>query len=238
MIRPIERMTRDVEREIARGYKANTPELAVYAQDESPARALSRIVDKLSRKWAAEFDELSPRLAAYFATAAKDRVDRTLKADMRKAGLTVKFKATKAMNDAYQAVFLENVGLIKSIPDRYMDQVKTLTMQSVSRGGDLGSLAKGLQDQAGVTKRRAALIARDQCAKATAVMTRTRYLGLGITEAIWLHSAGGKVPRPPHVSFSGKRYSLAKGHDFDDGLGPVHPGEAINCRCVMKAVIL
>ena len=56
-------------------------------------------------------------------------------------------------------------------------------------------------------------------------------------EAIWLHSAGGKEPRPSHVAFSGKRYSLKKGVVLDPKEGIVWPGTAIRCRCVPKPVI-
>ncbi|WP_257785984.1 hypothetical protein [Burkholderia ubonensis] len=41
-----------------------------------------------------------------------------------------------------------------------------------------------------MTKRRAAFIAHNQNSKATATITRVRQEGLGITEAIWLHSHG------------------------------------------------
>lgn len=233
----IDRMAKDVLQTLSAEYTANEPEMVIYAQDASPAHILSRAVDRLSRKWSGQIADLAPKLADYFASAVKDRCDRQLKQNLAKAGITVKFKMTAAMNDAYQATLAENVGLIKSIPERYFAQVRTLTMQSVARGRDLHHLASGLEKQLGVTKRRAALISRDQNSKATAVLTRTRYLEMGITEAIWLHSAGGKVPRPYHVRASGTRYKLATGLDMGDGEGPVHPGELISCRCVPKPVI-
>jgi uncharacterized protein with gpF-like domain len=60
---------------------------------------------------------------------------------------------------------------------------------------------------------------------------------LGITEAVWLHSGGGKVPRPTHVRNNGRRYSVAEGW-LDPAEGRrVFPGELINCRCVSRAVM-
>lgn len=212
-------------------------ETVLTAIDEAPVKALQSALRRLGKQWLDRFDELSQKLAAYFAKAIKDRTDRALMADLRAGGFTIRFKMTAPMRDAYQAVIGENVGLIRSIAEQHLGQVETLVMQSVSQGRDLGTLTKALQRQYGVTKRRAALISRDQNNKATAVLTRARHLELGITQAKWLHSAGGKHPRPKHIAFSGQVYAIADGHDFGDGEGPVLPGQAINCRCVAVPIV-
>jgi SPP1 gp7 family putative phage head morphogenesis protein len=108
-------------------------------------------------------------------------------------------------------------------------------MQSVQNGRDLGTLSKGLQKQFGVSKRRAALIARDQNNKATAVIARTRQQSLGITQAKWRHSHAGKTPRPSHVHADGEVYDIAKGMYLDGEW--VWPGTAINCRCTSQPII-
>jgi uncharacterized protein with gpF-like domain len=105
----------------------------------------------------------------------------------------------------------------------------------VQAGRDLGYLSKELQDRYGITKRRAALIARDQNNKATAVITRVRQQELGVTECVWLHSHGGKHPRPSHVAADNKKYDVSKGM-FLDGKW-TWPGVEVNCRCVARAVI-
>lgn len=213
-------------------YRANEPEMA---SDESPAMALRKAMRKLARRWQRHFDTLAPELAEYFARAASQRSDKALQATLRKRGFTVRFKATAAQNDAYQAVIGENIALIKSIPGEYMLGVEGAVMRSVQAGRDLGPLAKALEERHGVTRRRAALIARDQNNKATATMVRVRQRELGITRAVWIHSAGGKEPRPEHVAFSGKTYDTEKGA-FLEGKW-TWPGVEINCRCVSRSVI-
>lgn len=237
LLRAVDQMGRAVTSELAKAYRANTPEIVIYAQDASPARVLRSAIAGLRRTWLKRFDDLSGQMAEHFAKSVRDRCDRTLKSQLREAGMTVRFKATKAMNDAYQAVIGENVGLIRSIPEQYLGQVETIVMQSVQAGRDLGAMTDVLNHQLGVTRRRAARIALDQNNKATSTMRRARELQLGIVEGVWLHSAGGKIPRPPHVAFSGQRFSLAVGHDFSDGEGKVLPGQPINCRCTWKAVV-
>lgn len=236
--RAIEQMARAVEREVRAVYRANPPEaLVAYGQDASPTAVLVAAMRKMGRRWLRQFDELAPKLADYFVTQVQNRNDLILRRDMREAGFTVRFKMTRAMNDAYQAVRAENVSLIKSIPTQYLAQVEQAVMRSVAAGRDMGSLVKEMTERFDVTKRRAALIARDQNNKATSVMQRARQLQLGITKGRWIHSAGGREPRPEHVAFSGKTFDLVRGHDFENGEGVVWPGTAINCRCVYAAVV-
>lgn len=220
-------------------YRAETPATVELAEDASASRLLQAAFDQLRRRWLRKFDILADDLAGWFAGSTYGRVDGALKTDMRKAGFTVKFKMTAAMRDAYNAVVDENVGLIKSIGEQHLAQVQTALSQSVANGRDLAHLASELEKRTGITKRRAAFIARDQNNKATAVMVRTRALELGITKARWAHSAGGKTPRPEHVKAGreGMIFDLAKGHDFNNGEGTVWPGTAINCRCVAIPIV-
>lgn len=108
-------------------------------------------------------------------------------------------------------------------------------MRSVTTGRDLAQLTTDLQKEFGITQRRAAFIARDQNNKATASMNRARQDELGIAEAIWVHSGGGKHPRPHHVAANGKRYNVKEGMLIDGEY--IFPGEKPNCRCISKSVI-
>jgi SPP1 gp7 family putative phage head morphogenesis protein len=110
-------------------------------------------------------------------------------------------------------------------------------MRSVQSGRDLQQLARDLQREFGVTKRRAALIARDQNNKATAVFTRTRQLELGMTRAVWMHSHGGKEPRKTHLKMDGRGYDTRRGMWDPAESKYIFPGELINCRCVSKTIV-
>lgn len=205
------------------------------AQDESATAMMRRALRKVSRQWQDRFDMGADDLAKWFAQKTKSYSDVALTSILKDAGFSVEFKMTTAMNDAYQAVIGENVNLIKSIASQHLTQVETMVMQSVQQGRDLSTLSKQLQARYGVTKRRAALIARDQNNKATAVVTRVRQQGLGITTAIWRHSHAGKTPRPSHVKADGQEYDIAKGMYLDGHW--TWPGVEINCRCVSRSVV-
>ena len=217
-------------------YKQNEP---VIAQDELPAVALRREIRKLGRRWQTAVNGSAPQLAAYFAQNAGRRSDKKLAAILRKGGISVQFKLTRGVRDVTQAAIAENVALIRSIPQEYFKAIEGHVMRSVATGRDLASLTDKLEETYGVTRRRAAFIARDQNNKATATITRARHLEVGIRKAIWLHSRGGKTPRPRHLAFNGQEYDIAKGAPVGDDDGNfVHPGEEINCRCVSKPIVI
>jgi SPP1 gp7 family putative phage head morphogenesis protein len=174
-------------------------------------------------------------LAKHFATKVAERSDLGLQASLRKAGFTVKFTMTPAANDILQATIQQNVGLIKSIASEHLSKVQGLVMRSVQAGRDIGGLTKDIEEQFGITRRRAVLIARTQNALATASMNKARALEVGITEAVWLHSHAGRTPRPSHVKANGKKYDIAKGMYLDGEW--LQPGQAINCRCLSKPLI-
>jgi SPP1 gp7 family putative phage head morphogenesis protein len=215
-------------------WKANPPE-ATLAMDKSPAAMLRSAVRKLTRRWQKRFDQAAQDLADYFAAASADRSDARMKQILKDGGITVDFKMTAAMNDALQATIGEQVGLIRSIASEHLSAVEGIAMRSIQEGRNLGHMAKELEQRFGVTKRRAALISRDQSNKSTATFTRVRQLQVGITEAIWEHSRGGKHPRPEHLAASGKKYSVETGMWLEGKW--TFPGREINCRCYSRPLI-
>lgn len=215
-------------------YRANEPEIS---QDATPAEILRAAIKRLTKRWTTKFDEASSKLGAWFAKAAGKRSDEALKKILKESGISVEFQMTAAQRDIAQATVNQSVGLIKTIGQQHMAKVEQAVMRSVQTGRDLGALTKDLREIAGVSERRAAFIAKDQNNKATAAFTRARQIESGITEAVWLHSSAGKVPRPAHVAMNGKRYDVAKGMWDEDEREWVFPGSLINCRCLAKSVV-
>lgn len=209
--------------------------------DESPADKLNAALRHLSVRWIERFDRLSTHLAVYFAKAIEQRSTAALKRMLARSGFSVKFQTTPAMRSIIDATVHESVALIKSIPRQYFTQVEGIVMRGVQVGRDLHVVSRALQEQLGVTKRRADFIARDQNNKATAALNRARQLEAGLDEAIWIHSGGGKTKRPTHAAAGrdGVRFSIARGwFDPDPAVRRyIQPGELINCRCVSRPVL-
>lgn len=221
---------------IRAAFKADPPKMAA---DALPANELQRAVRELAKQWERNFEEAAPALAEWFARSSRRQTDAALKAVLKKGGFSVSFRQTAASRDVLQATVHANVGLIKSIPEQFLAQVEGMVMRSVQTGRDLSQLTKELERQYGVTRRRAAFIARDQNNKATSAIQRARQVELGLDEGIWMHSGGGKHPRPKHVAAgkAQKRFDLSKGLKIGDKGQWVMPGEEPNCRCVWRAVV-
>lgn len=210
----------------------------VVAEDaSSPVKRLDTVLKRWGDKWRKKFDKLSPEIARRFAASNFTATQTSMQASLRRAGFIVSFKPTRKSLEAFRATVADNVGLIRNLQQSYYNRIQQDVWASVRKGADMHALSQKLQQSYGITTDRAALIARDQNNKAKATIENTRRKQLGITQAVWQHSAGGKEPRPSHVKMNGKLYDLNKGMWDEDEREFVFPGELINCRCTSRAII-
>ena len=211
---------------------------AHLAQDAKPSlKGLRKRMQQLWDRWIARFDEHAPKIAEAYVRSTFKATDSAMRQALKDAGWTVKFEMTPAMREMYDATLTENVALIKSIPAEYLQQVEGIAMRSFTAGHDRGAMTQALKALYPKASHRAALISRDQTNKANGVVIRTRRLELGITEAIWMHSHAGKVPRPTHVAMNGKPFKVAEGMWDSAEQRMIQPGELINCRCTSRSVL-
>lgn len=210
------------------------------AMDEAPSvTKVQRALKKWGDKWRGKFDKLSVTTAQRFASRSFGATENALKSALRDAGFTVSFKPTRKSLESYKLVVADNVGLIRNLQASFYSKIQQDTWAAVRAGSDLHTLSTKLQRSYGIENKRAALIARDQNAKAKAVIETTRRKELGIRYAIWQHSSAGKEPRPVHLNWGkeAKVFDLEKGlYDPDEG-EYVFPGQLINCRCTSRAII-
>jgi uncharacterized protein with gpF-like domain len=233
----VSEMNAQVTRYVLAAYGQTEPQEMAHDAPRNPSLLLRAALRKWGGIWVSKFDGLSLELGKKFANRSFSITQTQMRAALKDAGFTVKFAPTPGAAAAYHAVVAEQVNLIKSIPQQYLKDVESKVWGSVMKGADMHALSVDLRKTYGITRDRAALIARDQNNRAKAVIEKTRREELGITTAIWQHSAGGKVPRATHVAMSGKAYKLAQGM-YDSAEGAyVLPGQLINCRCSSKAVI-
>lgn len=230
----IKQMCEEAQDKILNAYEDSPP---LMAGDKLPSAIQIAIIKSLVKRWHKRFDSAAQKLAEYYSQKIADRSDHVLKTVLDESGFSVKFTNTLEIQDALDATIGEQVSLIRSIPQQYFSQIEGLVMRSVTAGRDLAWLSENLRKRYRVTKRRAALIARDQNNKATAVITRVRQAELGITEALWLHSHGGKEPRRSHLANNRKRYMIATGWYDPDEKEFIWPGTLINCRCNCASII-
>lgn len=228
----VEAMNKSVLWWVSAAYRERSPEMAL---DVSPADFLAKVMTKLARRWVRQFSDAADKMAEQFASENKRAYDVSMMSHLKAAGFAVKFQGTAMTRDAFDSVVAENVSLIKSIPSKSFTEIEGAVMRSVQAGRDLKTLQTELLALGSKTKKRAALIARDQNNKATAAMHKARRLSLGLTQAKWRHSRGGVHPRPSHVEATGQLYEIAQGCYIDEEY--IMPGEKINCKCVDETLI-
>lgn len=234
------------------------------ALDENPALALARRIARLRKQWTRRYNEFAKIQSAWFTSQAEKNTTASTKSavdaayrKLFKAGfrnrntetdsdqtafmknaraITVKMRPSKELDTVLASIRSEQVSLIKSIPERCLDQVSTLVQQSVTRGRDIGGLKAELKQQFAVSERRAIVIARDQNNKATDAIQTVRAQQIGARYAYWQHfSAGQKTFRQSHVHADGWKFDITKGCLINGKR--IMPGEEPNCRCGKRLIL-
>lgn len=190
---------------------------------------MGHVIDGLVNKWMKNLDSISESIAKELVGRSKTNYDKRLHNILRKRGFTVNFKHTQYIQDQAQIALEENVALIKSIGNQYLDKVRSAVWRSVKNGYDLESLVKQLKEIDGVEDRRAKNIAKDQTAKLNQMFEDARARELGITKAKWLHSSAVRTPRHEHVQAHGEIYEIDKGIKFSNGW--FKPAQDFGCMC-------
>lgn len=238
--RQVELMCRDVERELKKLFK--NPEYG-FAQDASISSQARILINYLIRKWGKRFDEI-----------ARSSTDRMIQRTIRNSAITLGMSLREAsedfiidttlrneqIEDIIKASTQEAANLIKLIPQKYLAEVQGQVMRSITTGNGLQDLLPFLTKKYHGNMKHAKNVAMDQTRKAYQSINTSRLKAYGVKKFIWIHSGGGKEPRPLHVKMSGNEYS------FDDPpfIGVMYgeevhglPGDLPNCRCICKPVI-
>jgi SPP1 gp7 family putative phage head morphogenesis protein len=128
-----------------------------------------------------------------------------------------------------------NLELITSMAKDKVERVKALLTEHA--GARVETLRDRIMEEQGVTKRQAALIARDQVLSLNAQVTQKRHAAAGVSKYIWRTSGDGDV-RPAHRALDGKVFSYDDPPVVDAKKGRrEHPGEDYQCRCTAEPII-
>lgn len=227
-------MTAQTQREI----------LALYSEEEFldyiSTVQLDQLLDRLTERWTSIFDKVSPVLARTFVDESKKISEKALEKSLKKMGEHLQIKTgmvPKELEAKLAAVVSENVGLIKSIPQQYMADVRGDVMRSVTTGEGIKSLKSDLIEHAGVSERRAKNIALDQTRKTYNMINAARIQAVGIAKFMWVHSGGGQRPRKEHVEMDGNIYEYDNLPIIDSKTGERGlPGQLINCGCTQTPI--
>jgi SPP1 gp7 family putative phage head morphogenesis protein len=135
--------------------------------------------------------------------------------------------------DALRDFRRSTVDLIRRMPRRQMDRIRALVDEAAESGMRVETLRRRIQEETGIARRRAELIAEDQVLGANAALHRQRAAAAGVRRYEWSTSQDERV-RPEHARLEGRVFDLDGPGAPGAGVNgePAHPGEAIRCRCV------
>ncbi len=131
---------------------------------------------------------------------------------------------------AIRAFIRENTKLIKSVDERYFDQIADDLTDAYLKGATARKMAQIMNTRKGVSDANTERIARDQTQKLNNLLARQQITYAGAEHYEWVTSQDNRV-RDTHFDNNRKIFSW---DDPPDKTG--HPGNDVNCRCVALAV--
>lgn len=231
----------ELKREMVREYNKSIIDiyrnhLGYIVKDDNVVKQLQNKINQLGEKWFFKFFNLSEPLSNKTVKSIDKHNDKRFeKITKENPFLLQGTEEREATTKIIESSIAENVGLIKSIPKKYHDDILGDVMRTVGKGGNLQELAQALAKRSNITSKRINLIARDQTAKATALLDQQKAIELGFDTAKWQKSIAGKTHRKDHAAAHNEEFSLKKGCLISGEY--ILPRMKINCKCSYKLVM-
>ena len=241
LIRLSEEMAKQSRRQIVKFFQSETA-TEFFGMDDTIASQSRILVKKMRERFSKIFMIESTKLSERMVRRTVKATGTGVQASLRElsGGLTIPVSSiTPHMTEIIKAAVAQNVTLIRSIPERYFDDIEGAVMRSITTGRGLQDLVPALLRHEGVTIRQARTIARDQTKKTYAALSRERAIDAGIEEFEWVHTGGGKEPRRLHkFDLNGKIFRYDDPPVIDERTGERgYPGDAINCYCIARPIV-
>ena len=198
---------------------------------------LRRLVAKILARRGSMIDTAITAVAANVSTVSKGSWAR-----QAKAIVGVDLSAVEPTLGPVMGAFRrENLDLITSMAKDKVARVARILDDAPN--ARVETIRDRIMEEQGVTKRQAALIARDQVLSLNAQVTKARHEAAGITQYVWRTSGDGDV-RPDHKALDGQTFSydappVVNATEVRRGRAErrEHPGQDYQCRCTAEPVI-
>lgn len=238
----LQRMVRRIKKDIDQSIKPQVKDLEFEYTADSWADVIEVSLAALRQRWSgAVFNRFAERMASNFVQAVNLQNQQQFQNQYKSFGINI-YAGNQAVSDYLDATVKDNVRLIKSIPDQYLTQVESIVLGNMRAGMRPSAINKQLQDQFGVTERRARVISRDQTSKAANGLAKKMMQSAGFEYYEWITSEDERV-RSRHRKISDKVTAYGKGiYRWDDPPlsdkgEPISPGTDYSCRCIARPVL-
>jgi len=129
------------------------------------------------------------------------------------------------LEDRMAMFAMNNAHLIKTIPERFFNDVSSITFDALKKGTPWDDMQDELMGRFGVSDWNAERLARDQISKLNAGLNQFRQEDIGVDGYFWRGTLDQRE-RDSHRAHEGIRYAWN-----DPPADTGHPGDDILCRC-------
>lgn len=205
-----------------------------YVTDQSWFDRISAAMNLIRAQFSTpQYRALTEQVARTFVGAVNSRASRTFGIDI--------YGNDEQLQTAIQASVFDNVRLIRTIPEQYLNQVENIVVTNARAGNRSSTIVSQLSEEFGVSQRRARFIARDQTAKVNGAVTQKRIEAAGFEMFQWVTSDDERV-RDRHDDIANKITEYGPGvYRYDnpplsDRGTPILPGVDYGCRCGQRPI--
>lgn len=231
-------MQAEFDRTVVRGLstKEMVKKTETMIYDESPNERYKKMLALFNKKMRGKFprkviEKLVRKALESSSNYSQKEFDRKLKS------FGIDFKGGTQKYSSYMSTAVEeNVMLVKNLMDEQAKRLKSVVLRGMREGIPSTRLAGDIQRSLGISKRRAATIARTETHKVTQQIADYRAEEAGLTEGIWRAMMDNRTSTQ-HASFNGRKFNLKKGLWDPKTRSWNWPGRRPNCRCYTEYII-
>lgn len=214
--------------------KFKSADYSQHLRGEDQVTALVLELEELISFWEKEAEVFADNVGR----KQVDDVNKFVNNQYTKNGLSVSLdEFTREMIEAQVA---QQVELIKSIPQNIKKDLQGFMLENLN-SLNAKAVSKYLEKVAGINKRKAKLIARDQTQKILVGAIRSKALSLGAEYYSWETARDERVS----TGYGGHKQLQSRIYRYDspsaviDSYGTIgHTGQRVNCRCIPITIFL
>jgi SPP1 gp7 family putative phage head morphogenesis protein len=238
-------MVNDYEESIKTLFTGNRRTILDAVINETFAASAGLLLDELAYKYERLFYfasiEWSNRIVNEATVASKVQLDYALSKLVQDVTIQPLQLQSGVLKESLTAITTEAAGLFKTIAPIYHDKVQKTVMEAIANGQGFADMKPFFEAHSNGTRNYAELRTMDQSRKAFNGIAKARMINAGIKQFEWMHTHSSREPRKLHQQLDGKIFSFDDPPYIGDMYGvPVYgtPGVMINCRCLLKPVLL
>lgn len=197
------------------------------------ANEMANAIRKRVSQWDKVFGKDAERLAQWFVRSVQKQTETGMKQAFKEVDRNMKPTPIHVI----KAIEMENVELIKSIPQKYFIGIREVALLSLMYDWSKEKLNEELVKRKGIVERRVKNIASDQTHKTTELIKTSLCEKNNVWYGVWRYTYRSKEPRLNHVEMDGMLFDIREGCPEIGTNEYIYPSYRYNCKCDFNPVV-